>query len=285
MAIETPEAYYGTEASHGSYQFVTLKEVIDGLLAEAKLDPDNYLKNTNRALIIYHAKMGIKELTKSTSKTTLAIEMTVPNNSCIVMPQDYLDYVRISAVVVDAFTGGRRLEVLDINRKINIATGYLQDNNAAIIFDNDGNIITADASNAYNIPYKKYEFYPSVSGDAMQDTSKLCAYGEFTIDENNGKIVFSSNLINKEVVVEYESDGLQWESFGEGEIKVHKYIEQALKDLTYYSCIEKRITVPANEKERALRRSKTTRHIARKNRNGLDLNEISRQMRTKTKLW
>ena len=285
MAIETPEAYYGTEASHGSYQFVPLKEVIDGLLTEAKLDPDNYLKNTNRGLILYHAKMGIKELTKSTSKATLAIEMTVPNNSCIVMPQDYVDYVRISAVVVDGFTGGRRLEVLDINRKINTATGYLQDNNAAIIFDNDGNIITADASNAYNIPYKKYEFYPSVSGDAMQDTSKLCAYGEFTIDENNGKIVFSSNLINKEVVVEYESDGLQWESFGEGEIKVHKYIEQALKDLTYYSCIEKRITVPANEKERALRRSKTTRHIARKNRNGLDLNEISRQMRTKTKLW
>lgn len=284
MAIETPQQYHETETSHGSYQFTPLKEVIDGLLTEAKLDPDNYLKNTNRALIIYHAKMGVKELTKSTSKSTLAIEMTVPDNSCIVMPQDYVDYVRISVVVVDAFTGARRLEVLDINRKINTATGYLQDHNAEIIFDNAGNIVTADSSNAYNIPYQKYEFYSSLRGDALQDTSKLCSFGEFTIDENKGKIIFSSNLINKEVVVEYESDGLQWESFGEGEIKVHKYIEQALKDLTYYSCIEKRITVPANEKDRALRRYKTTRHSARKNMAGLDLNEILRQMRTKTKL-
>ncbi|MBC7845573.1 MAG: hypothetical protein H7Y10_03675 [Flavobacterium sp.] len=282
MAIETPEAYYGSESSHGSYQFVPLKEVIDGLLTEAKLDPDNYLKNTNRGLILYHAKMGIKELTKSTAKAVLKIEMTVPANSCIVMPQDYVDYVSISAVVVDG-SGNRKLQLLDVNTNINTATGYLQDNNAQILFDNDENIITADASNAYNIPYHKYEFISTLGGNAMQDTAMLSAYGEFTIDENNGKIVFSSNLIDKEVVVVYESDGLQWESFGEGDIKVHKYIEQALKDWTYYACIEKRITVPANEKRRALDRYKTTKHIAKKNRAGLDLNEISRQMRTKTK--
>jgi hypothetical protein len=281
--MESAEHYYSTESSHGSYQFVTLKEVVDGLLTEAKLDPDNYLKNTNRALIVYHAKMGVKELTKSTAKTTLKIEMTVGNNSCIVMPQDYVDYVRISVVVVDPINGSRKLQVLDINRNINIATGYLQDHNAEILFDDEGNILTADASNTYNIPYQKYEFYPSVVGNSMVDTAKLSAYGEYTIDEDNGKIAFSANLIDKEVVVEYESDGLQWESFAEGDIKIHKYIEQALKDWTYYACIEKRVTVPANEKHRALNRYKTTKHIAKKNRAGLDLNEISRLMRTKTK--
>lgn len=283
--METAAEYYGNESSHGSYQFVPLKEVIDGLLTEAKLDPDNYLKNTNRGLILYHAKMGIKELTKSTAKATLKAEITVGDNACIVMPQDYIDYVRISVVVIDSHSGARRLEVLDVNKNINTAPGYLQDNDYQIIFDNDGNIITADASNAYNIPYQKYDFISSTKGNSLQDTSKYCAYGEFTVDENNGKIAFSSNLINKDIVVEYESDGLQWESFGEGDIKVHKYIEQALKDWTYYGCIEKRITVPANEKHRALNRYKTTRHTARKNMAGLDLNEISRRMRTKTKLW
>lgn len=281
--METAQEYHETESSHGSYQFVPLKEVIDGMLLEAKLDDDNYLKNTKRELIVYHAKMNIKELTKTTAKTTLMIEMTVPNNSYIVMPQDYVDYVRISLVVVDQSTGARRLEVLDVNNKINLATGYLQDNDAKILFDDDGNIITADASNIYNIPYKMYEFTSCISGNAMLDTTKLSAYGEFTIDENNGKIGFSSNLIDKEVVVEYESDGLQWESFGEGDIKVLKAIEQTLKDWTYYGCIEKRQTVPQNEKDRALRRAKTTRHTAIKNRAKLDLNEISRQMRIKTK--
>jgi hypothetical protein len=281
--METAEHYYNTESSHGSYQFSSLKEVVDGLLLEAKLDPDNYIKNINRALIIYHAKMGIKELTKSTAAATLAIEMTVGDNSFIEMPQDYVDYVRISVVVVDGTSGSRRLQVLDINRNINTATGYLQDHNAKILFDDGGSIITADASNSYNIPYKSYDFVSTTVGNSGLDTSKLSAYGEYTIDENNGKIIFSANLINKEVVVEYESDGLQWESFGEGDIKVHKYIEQALKDWTYYACIEKRQTVPANEKNRALQRYKTTKHQAKKNRAGLDLNEISRQMRIKSK--
>jgi hypothetical protein len=282
--METPEEYYTTPSSFGSYQFVTLKEVVDGLLTPAKLDSDNYLKNTNRALIVYHAKMGIKELTKSTSATTLSIEMTVGDNSCIVMPQDYVDWVRISVVVVDSTNGSRKLQVLNINRDINIATGYLQDNNAQILFDNAGSIITADASNAYNIPYQSYEFTNDYSGgNAGLDTSKLSAFGEFTIDENNGKIVFSANLINKEVVVEYQSDGLQWEAFGEGDIKVHKHIEQALKDWTYYACIEQRQMVPANEKQRALKRYMTTKHQAKKDRAGFDMNEISRQMRIKSK--
>lgn len=283
MAIETPQQYYETESSHGSYQFVPLKEVIDGLLTEAKLDPDNYLKNTNRALILYHSKMILKELTKSTSSIPLKIEKTIPDNSYIVMPQDYVDYFRISVVVVDEFTGARRLEVLDVNHNINTAIGYLQDHEGQILFDDQGNILTADASNVYNIPYKKYEFCRDFSGSSMQDTSKLSAFGEFTIDVVNGKIAFSSNLINKEVVIEYESDGLQWESFEEGDIKVLKGIEQALKDGTYYACIEKRQTVPASEKQRALNRFKTTRHIARKNASGFDLNEISRLMRIKTK--
>lgn len=281
--METAQQYHNNEASHGSYQFVTLKEVIDGLLTN-KLEDDSYLKNTNRALLIYHGKMGLKELTKSVSKITLAIEMTVGDNSCIVMPQDFVDYRRISVVAVDELNGSRHLQVLDVNNNINTADGYLQDNNAQILFDNNGGILKADASNAYNIAYTAYNILPNRNTGSSVDTSKFTKNGEFKIDENKGKIVFSSNLINKEVVIEYLSDGLQWEEFNEGEIKVHKYIEQCLKDWIYYSCIEGRITVPQNEKRRALDRYKTTKHEARKSNTALDLNEVLRQMRTKSKL-
>lgn len=279
--MQTAEEYYNDSDSFGNYQFTTLADVIDGMVM-ASIQDDSYLKNTRRSFIVSVAKNVIRDLTKSTSAETLAIEMTVGNNSCIVLPQDYVDYVRVSVVIVD--NGARKLLPLDVNTNIITAIGYLQDNNAQLLFDHTGAIITADSSNAYNIPYKMYEFYSSCDGSsAGVDASILSANGEFKVDERRGMMVFSSNLIDKEIVLEYQSDGLQWEAFGLDEIKVHKYIVEALKDGIYFGCIEHRRTVPDSEKRRAQNKFKTSRHIAKKNRAGFDLQEISRLMRTRTK--
>lgn len=281
--METPEQYYTDEALHGNYQFSTLTEIVDGLLME-RLESDSYLKNTNRNLLLYHAKMEIKELTKRAATSRLMIEMTVGAEGYIVMPQDYVSYNRISLVVTDGAT--RRLVPLDINYNINTAIGYLQDNDAQIFFDDNGNIITSDASNTYNMPYSSYQFAGSCLGNGGQpylDASKFSEYGEFSVDEEKGRIVFSSNVIDKEVVVEYNSDGLQWEYFDESEIKIHKYFEEAVKDGTYFRCIAKRMTVPANEKRRAQDLYKTSRFIAIKKRAGLNLEKINRVMRSKNK--
>lgn len=279
--METPEQYHGNEASHGNYQFSTLKEIVDGMMM-SKLESDSYIKNTNRNLIIYHAKMGIKELTKVISGATLAIEMTVGKDSCIVLPQDFVSCESVSVVV--EIEGTRKLCPLDRNQNINTATGVLQDNDAKILFDDNGFILTADASNAYNMPYKSYEFIGSYTGgNAFIDGANFSVNGEYKVDEENGKLVLDSRLIEREVVLVYKSDGLQWESFAEGEIKVHKYLEQALKDWIYYACIEQRQTVPANEKRRALDRYKTTRFEAKKKRSGLNLQQIAREMRSKSK--
>lgn len=282
MVPQMPLEYYSDEASHGNYQFTTLKDIVNGLLMN-RLDGDNYLKNTNRNLLIYHAKMEIKEVTNKTAVVPLAIEMTVGDEGYIVMPQDYVAYRRISVVMVDESTNSRRLCPLDVNLNINTAIGYLQDNNAQILFDDEGNIITSDASNTYNMPYKSYQFTGSCVQGGMPyvDASKFSEYGEFTIDVQKGRIAFSSNLINREVVVEYDSDGLQWEAFNEGEIKVHKHLEQVVKDGTYYRCIEQRQMVPANEKRRALDRYKTTLHQARLGQ--LNLESINRAMRSRSK--
>lgn len=281
--METPEQYYNTPASHGSYQFTTLKDIVDEMMMN-RLEPDSYVKNTNRNLFILHAKNGIKKMTAETSAGIFAIEMTVGEDSYITLPQDYVSHVRVSVVVMDSRTGKRYLHPLDINSEINTATGYLQDNDAKILFDDDGNIITADASNIYNIPYKSYEFTGgSCGGNAFFDTSVLSEFGEYTIDENNGKLGFSDNLINKEIVLEYQSDGLQWEYFADKEIKVHKKIEEAVKDWTYYACIERRVNVPMNEKIRALNRYKTTLFQTKKKMSGLDLKAVSKLLRSKSK--
>lgn len=278
--METPYQYHNTTASHGSYQFTTLKDLIDGLLME-QLEEDSYIKNTNRNILIYHAKMGIKSLTKLNTAAQMAIEMTVGKESYIVLPQNFVSLNRVSVALVDPVTGSRRLHPLDVSESIITASGILQDDLAKILFDNDGNIITADASNAYNIPHQIYEF--SGGSNPFLDTAKLSEFGEVKVDELNGKLILSANLIDKEIVLEYDSDGLQWEAFSEGNIKVPKYLEQCIKDYTYCFTIQKRINVPASEKQRALLRYKTTRFEAVKASAKIDLLQINRLMRTKSK--
>lgn len=280
MATVTPEQYYeGDESQHGDYQYVSLKEIIDGLQIQA-LDNDSMLKGTKRFSMLFHAKMLIKEVHKKAANEILAIEFTVPNNLVFTLPQDYVDYVRLSLVERDLSDGSLRLKPLDFNNNINIATGYLQDNNYQIIFDEDGQIITVDSSNAYAHPYKKYSF-GEAGGQSRLDTSKLSQHGEFTIDNKRGKILFSSELSEREVVLEYASDGLQ-ANLREEMITVHKHLEQTLRDGIYYRCIELKRTVSASEKERARRAYKGSLHQSKLDLAGFDIFKIDRTMRKKT---
>jgi len=282
--METAEQYYNNPDSHGNYQFTTLKDIVDELMMD-RLEPDSYIKNTNRNLFILHAKNGIKEMSKEANASILSIEMTVGEASFIVLPQNYVDWVSVSIVLIDTQTGKRYLKQLDENNDINTATGYLQDDEAKILFDDEGGILTADASNAYNMPYRSYEFIGSDcnGGNAFLDTAVLTQYGEFKVDKQNGKLVLSDNLIDKEIVLEYISDGLDLEYISESQIKVHKYIEKAVKDFAYHGCIKRRQTVPANEKARADLEFRTSRWKSKKNLSGFNLRKISREMRSKSK--
>lgn len=281
--METPEEYYGNPDSHGSYQFTTLKDIVDEMMME-RLEPDSYIKNTNRNLFILHAKNGIKKMTKDTSACVLSIEMTVGNECYITVPQNFVSHVSVSVVLVDG-NGKRYSKPLDNNQNMITAIGYLQDDEANILFDDEEKILTADASNVYNMPHRSNEFVGdcSGSGNAFLNTSILSEYGEFKIDEEKGKIAFSENIADREIVLEYLSDGLHLEYFGEGQIKVHKYIEEAVRAWAYYGCISKRQTVPANEKARANMEFRTLRFKAIKDLAGLDLRKISRAMRSKSK--
>jgi hypothetical protein len=283
--METPEEYYNDPSLHGHYQFTTLKDIVDELMME-RLEPDSHIKNTNRNLFILHAKNGIAELSREvTASSILAIEMTVGEESFIVLPQNYVSWVSVSVVLVDAKNGKRYLKQLDENNDINTATGYLQDDQAKILFDDQGGILTADASNAYNMPYRSYEFIGSTcdGGNAFLDTALLTQFGEFKVDINNGKLILSDNLIDKEIVLEYLSDGLFLDNITDSQIKVHKYIENSVKDYIYSNCIQRRQTVPANEKARAELKFRSSKWKSKKALSGINLRKISREMRSKSK--
>lgn len=280
MAKITPFDYHDNEDNHGNYQYIPLKELVNTLEFEFS-DEDHILKNIRRSRILNSAKNGIRKFNKQTFNDVLAMEITVPENLVFALPHNFVGYVRCSIVVEDPVTNSYRLKPLDINRNMNIADGYLQDHNAEILFDEAGGILMADSTNVYAKPYKKYQF--DISSQPTKDTSKLSKYGEFTIDERKGKIAFSSDLYDKEIVLEYVSDGLEFDTYNEGAISIHKDLVELIKSWVFYECIKGKKNVSATAIETARRSMKTAEHQAKLDRADLNLLEISRAMRTSSK--
>ncbi len=281
--MKTPYDYHTTPSEHGSYQYLTLKKVVDDMNLE-RFDDDSILKNTSRYTILNHTKNGIKKLNKKLFNDVRAIEITVPESLSIVLPHNFVDYVRVSAVLYDENDDTYRLRPININNNMSIADGYLQDHEGEILFDDDGYILLADSSNIYNRPHKKYDFDDGAMGGYFEkDTSKLSKFGEFVINERLGLMTFSSDLYDREIVLEYLTDGLEFDTYGDDQIRVHKSVVEPLKDWVYYCCVRYKRNIPQNEKTAALLRYKTTLHESNISRANFDLLQIERALRVKSK--
>jgi len=248
MAIQTDEQYHSSESNYGKYQYIDMAEVINELLSDT-IDPDHYLTNTRRSRLVQKTKEGIRVLNREIKKTILAIEITVSPKLYMPLPQDYMDWVRVSAVAPDF-----KLHSLKTNYDIPTALGYLQDSNYDLLFDANGETLTADSSNHFNKPYKKYIFC---------EPDKSYLNGEFVIDERRGVIGFSRGMEGKEIVMEYVSDGIQMGELKEEEITVHKNIKEVLLKYVYMACIIGKRTVPQNEKYRSNQDYKAALHNAK----------------------
>lgn len=268
--MPTPESYYSDEDQYGNYQYVSLKTILDGLLMEMEGDDDHYLKNLSRSLLLRYAKDAIREVNKEAANDVKGFSITVPDNLTWPLPQDFVKFVRISVNLLDKVTGSYRLHKLDVNRNMNMMPDYLQDDQGELLFDSDGNILEADGINVMGSPYKRYKWCQNV------DSYKLSQWGEFNYDRRI--MAFSSDLSDKEVVVEYVSDGLSAD-LSESEITVHKYIRRPIEDFIYYLAIRRKRNIPQSEKEVAKRTFKTSLHAAKMDMADFDLNQIAKAVR------
>lgn len=260
MARQTHEEYYSSENNYGKYQYITMAEIINELLSDT-IDPDNFLTNTRRSRLVQKTKEGIRVLNREIKKTILAAEITVGPKLYLPLPQDYMDWVRVSVIAPDF-----KLHPLNINYDIPTVLGYLQDSNYDLLFDVNGEILTADSSNIFNKPYSKYVFCPS--GESYTN-------GEFIIDEERGVIGFSRDLEDKEIVIEYVSDGIQMNDLKEEEITIHKNIKEVLLKYVYMACILGKRTVPQNEKYRAKQDYKAALHNAKLDNLHFNISELN----------
>jgi len=90
--------YYKNEgAAFGSYQFVSLADII-AQFQIAYVGEDKVLPKALKADIAFHAQRALAELSFDTFKSIKAQEITLPPSLTMTLPQDYVNYTRVSWV-------------------------------------------------------------------------------------------------------------------------------------------------------------------------------------------
>ena len=89
---ETAHGYYSGN-DLGSYQFISLDHIINNFMisyvGEGKIIPK--IKRTD---VSFHAQRAIQELSYDTFKSTKSQEVEIPPSLTMMLPQDYVNYVK-----------------------------------------------------------------------------------------------------------------------------------------------------------------------------------------------
>jgi len=277
------------ENNYDSYSYIKLDEVINNFQV-AYVGTGKLIPSCKRTDIIFHAKRGLQEFSYDTLKSIKSQELTIPPGLSVVIPQDYVNYVKVSWI--DQL-GIKRPIYPANNLTINPYSTPTQDDLGVPVQDNFGNNIQGTSVtedrwasdpviNEDLFGYNRDELlgrgygYGQMYGMEPQYSQ---ANGWFTINDREGKMSFSSNLANKLIVLEYVSDGLAYDM----DTRIPKMAEEALYAHISYSIVASRI----NQPEYIVRRLKQDRSAKLRNAkirlSNIKLDEIVQVMRGKSK--
>ena len=263
MAYINDYAYYANsgaipqDKNWGSYQYVSLNDIVNNFMLMYQGNHE-LINNLNRYQVLFHAKRGIQELNYDAMKEVKVLQMDLDDNLRFILPSDYVNWVRISQYLNGV------LYPLTENIQTGWASTYLQDNNAKIIYDQDGNVLKPQfsqldmsfTSGAKTIYLNESSAYNNQSGWTVDgcwyfdfgigarfglNTETANANPTFSIDKQRGVINFSSIGNGASVVVEYVSDGM--ENGEDGSISVNKLFEEYLYAYVRYSILNGRLGV------------------------------------------
>ncbi len=93
---QTQQEYY-LGSNHGSYQFVSLEDIINQFMI-VYVGEDKIIPKAKRLDVAFHAQRALAELSFDTFKSFKAQEIAVPATLQMTLPQDYVNYTKISWV-------------------------------------------------------------------------------------------------------------------------------------------------------------------------------------------
>jgi hypothetical protein len=93
---ETEQQYYNGN-NFGGYQFTPLRDIISQFKV-SYVGEDKVIPKVKRTEIAFHAQRALQELSFDTLKSIKAQEIEVPASLQMVLPQDYVNYTKVSFV-------------------------------------------------------------------------------------------------------------------------------------------------------------------------------------------
>lgn len=246
------------EKNWGSYQYVSLQDIVNNFLLMYSGN-HSLVNNEERYKIIFHAKRAIQELNYDAFKEIKILELTVGASLRYVLPSDYVNWVRIS-LYKDGY-----LRPLTENIQTIYSNAYLQDNNANILFDQNGGILRPQNS---DIDYQRltktkksiylngnsqfngqegwffegmWYFEYSIGARFGLNTETANSNPTFNIDKKAGVINFDSTMAEELCILEYISDGM--EGGDSSLITVNKLFEDYVYAAIEYAILSSKLGV------------------------------------------
>jgi len=267
----------------GGYQFTSLQNVIDQFII-AYVGEGKIIPKINRVDVAFHAQRALQELSFDTFKSTKAHEIEVPARLQMLLPQDYVNYVKLSWSDSAGIEHVLYPAIKTSNPK-NIkqnADGTYNLNSDELDFDTESDTWAAYKSHTPNDNVDKYDdgTYDLVIGERYGiDPAHAQTNGSFYIDEAAGKIHFSSNISGKTLILEYISDSLGTDA----EMQVHKFAEEAMYKSIAYAVMSTRANVPEYIVNRFRKERRAEVRKAKLRLSNIKLEELTQILRGKSK--
>ena len=290
LITDTNKVYYegadgnqlSGDESYGNYQFVAIGGLVNDFIATYCTD-GKILEGTKKGDVNYHAMRAMQELSYDTFNSTKALEIEVPPSLVMPLPQDYVNYVKVTRV-----DDGGIEHILYPARKTSNPKALLQDSNYHYIFDVAGE--ETAASESFTWTYYKN---PSSSGtstglngdDSFFDMATGGRFGidpqfaqgngSYYIDQLQGLIHFSAGNVGKYVTLKYISDGV-----GNAEdLFCPKFAQEAIIKWITVGCLEAKAGIPEQMIARFKREKFAETRKAKLRLSNVKLEELTQIMR------
>ena len=228
---DLPIDYYDTGGDHGNYRYIPLSEIIDSFTA-TYVGKGKLCENVVLNDVTFHAIRGLQELSYDTFKSTKDWEVVIPSTLVLVMPNDYVNHVKLSwsdgnGIERIIYPTSKTSNPLNVGLYQGIGSPHLEVRDwGGWDFQGESTVLQhliQDEASDTNANYKSNTTSDigSVDADNMDDEygnltgarfgidpQHAQVNGSFFIDESAGKFHFSSNIAGKTVILRYISDGV-----------------------------------------------------------------------------
>ena len=243
-----------------AFNKVKLSQIIRDFIIT--LDGDDYASNASDSAIRNFALRGIREIGFDLGKKVKSLKLSIDtSNDTVALPDDFVDLLKVGVVDSDGIVRvfgnnkninySRRMETTDDDEQLsnNQFENGPMDISGNAVGDRVDDKTATDNTTSSDTDLSQYIFenyiYQGGLG-RLYGTGGGSLAGEYRLNLDQNRIEVETNSGYSEVVIEYIADEAR-----SSDPEVHVYAEEALRSYIYYKIIERKSSVPANEKARA----------------------------------